>query len=83
MRSRYSTLAIIGLGLFPTAISMVIVYYLMERIGPSAVSFTNYLVPIFALLLGAVAFSETLSWNIVVALLCILAGIAITSFSHR
>jgi drug/metabolite transporter (DMT)-like permease len=78
-----STLAIIGLGLFPTAISMVIVYYLMERIGPSAVSFTNYLVPIFALLLGAIAFNETLSWNIALALLCILAGIAITSFSRR
>lgn len=55
-----STLAILGLGLFPTAISMVIVYYLMEHIGPSAVSFTNYLVPIFALLLGAVVFNETL-----------------------
>ena len=78
-----SALAIIGLGLFPTAISMVIVYYLMERIGPSAVSFTNYLVPIFALLLGAVAFNETLSWNIVLALLCILAGIAVTSYSRR
>jgi drug/metabolite transporter (DMT)-like permease len=78
-----STFAIIGLGLFPTAISMVIVYYLMERIGPSAVSFTNYLVPIFALLLGAVAFNETLSWNIVAALICILSGIAITSFSRR
>ena len=78
-----STLAIIGLGLFPTAVSMVIVYYLMERIGPSAVSFTNYLVPIFALLLGAVAFNETLSWNIVVALLSILSGIAVTSFSSR
>ncbi len=78
-----STLAIIGLGIFPTAISMVIVYYLMERIGPSALSYTNYLVPIFALLLGAVAFNETLSWNILVALLCILAGIAITSLSRR
>lgn len=78
-----SSLAILGLGLFPTAISMVIVYYLMEHIGPSAVSFTNYLVPIFALLLGAVAFNETLSWNIALALLCILAGIAITSFSRR
>ncbi len=78
-----STLAIIGLGLFPTAISMVIVYYLMERIGPSAVSFTNYLVPIFALLLGAMAFNEALSWNIVTALLFILAGIAVTSFSRR
>ena len=78
-----AALAIIGLGLFPTAISMVIVYYLMERIGPSAVSFTNYLVPIFALLLGAVAFKETLSWNIVAALLCILAGVAITSLSRR
>ena len=78
-----STLAIIGLGIFPTAISMVIVYYLMEHIGPSAVSFTNYLVPIFALLLGAMAFNETLSWNIAIALLCILAGIAVTSFSRR
>ena len=78
-----STLAIIGLGIFPTAISMVIVYYLMEHIGPSAVSFTNYLVPIFALLLGAMAFNETLSWNITIALLCILAGIAVTSFSRR
>jgi drug/metabolite transporter (DMT)-like permease len=78
-----STLAIICLGVFPTAISMVIVYYLMERIGPSTVSFTNYLVPIFALLLGAVAFNETLSWNIVAALLCILAGIAVTSWSSR
>ena len=78
-----SALAVIGLGIFPTAISMVIVYYLMERIGPSAVSFTNYLVPIFALLLGAVAFNEILSWNIVVALLCILAGIAVTSLSRR
>ena len=78
-----ASIAIIGLGLFPTAISMVIVYYLMERIGPSAVSFTNYLVPVFALLLGAVAFKETLSWNIALALLCILAGIAITSFSRR
>jgi drug/metabolite transporter (DMT)-like permease len=78
-----STLAIICLGVFPTAISMVIVYYLMERIGPSTVSFTNYLVPIFALLLGAVAFNETLSWNIVAALLCILTGIAVTSWSSR
>jgi drug/metabolite transporter (DMT)-like permease len=75
--------AILSLGLFPTAISMVIVYYLMERIGPSAVSYTNYLVPIFALLLGALLFNEALSWNIVAALLCILAGIAITSFSRR
>jgi drug/metabolite transporter (DMT)-like permease len=78
-----SALAILGLGVFPTAISMVIVYYLMEHIGPSAVSFTNYLVPVFALLLGAAAFNETLSWNILVALLCILAGIAITSLSRR
>jgi drug/metabolite transporter (DMT)-like permease len=78
-----SALAILGLGVFPTAISMVIVYYLMEHIGPSAVSFTNYLVPVFALLLGALAFNEALSWNILVALLCILAGIATTSLSRR
>ena len=79
----HSALAVIGLGLFPTALSMLIVYYLMERIGPSAVSFTNYLVPVFALVLGAFAFGENLSWNIAVALACILAGVAVTSISRR
>ena len=78
-----SAFAVIGLGLFPTALSMLIVYYLMERIGPSAVSFTNYLVPVFALVLGAFAFVENLSWNIAVALACVLAGVAVTSISRR
>ena len=78
-----SSLAVLGLGLFPTALATVIVYGVIERIGPSAVSFANYLVPIFALVLGAIAFNETLSWNIVAALFLITAGLVVTGFSRR
>lgn len=78
-----SALAVLGLGLFPTALATVIVYGVIERIGPSSVSFANYLVPIFALVLGAIAFNETLSWNIVVALFLITAGLVVTGFSRR
>ena len=78
-----SALAVLGLGLFPTALATVIVYGVIERIGPSSVSFANYLVPIFALVLGAIAFNETLSWNIVMALFLITAGLVVTGFSRR
>jgi drug/metabolite transporter (DMT)-like permease len=75
-------LATLGLGLFPTALATVIMYKAMERNGPSFVSFTNYLVPVFALLLGAVLFGEKLYWNIAFALALILSGIAVTRLSR-
>jgi drug/metabolite transporter (DMT)-like permease len=75
--------ATIGLGLFPTALATVIMYRAMERNGPSFVSFTNYLVPIFALLLGAFLFGEKLNWNIALALIFILSGLGMTRLSRR
>jgi drug/metabolite transporter (DMT)-like permease len=71
-------LAVIGLGLLPTAAATVLVYHLMARNGPSFVSYSNYLVPVFAVLLGAAVLGETLHWNILAALLLVLAGIAVS-----
>jgi drug/metabolite transporter (DMT)-like permease len=71
-------LAVLGLGLLPTAAATLIVYRLMARTGPSFVSYSNYLVPVFAVLLGAVVLNETLHWNILAALLLVLAGIAVS-----
>jgi drug/metabolite transporter (DMT)-like permease len=71
-------LAVVGLGLFPTALATVVAYRLMARMGPSFVSVSNYLVPVFAVALGAVIFTEPLHWNILAALLLILTGIAIS-----
>lgn len=70
--------AVIGLGLLPTALATLLMYRLMERIGPSFVAYSNYLVPVYAVLLGAAVLGEQLSWNVLAALLLIIAGIAIS-----
>ena len=51
--------------------------------GPSFVAYSNYLVPIFAVLLGAAVLNETLGWNILVALALVLSGIAISRIQPR
>ena len=73
--------AVVGLGLLPTAFATLLMYRLMLRIGPSFVAYSNYLVPVYAVLFGALTLGETLSWNIVAALILILAGIAISRIS--
>jgi len=75
--------AVVGLGLFPTAIATLLVYRLMARAGPSFVSYSNYLVPIFAVLLGAMLLHEELGWNILAALVLVLSGIAISRITPR
>ena len=75
--------SVIGLGLFPTAFATVLVYRLMARAGPSFVAYSNYLVPIFAVLLGAAVLGEELHWNILAALILVLSGIAISRIQPR
>lgn len=75
--------AVVGLGLFPTAMATVLVYRLMARAGPSFVSYSNYLVPIFAVLLGAALLGEELGWSILVSLILVLSGIAISRIQPR
>lgn len=70
--------AVAGLGLFPTAIATLLTYRLMIRTGPSFVAYSNYLVPVYAVILGAIVLNEELGWNIVAALVLILSGIAIS-----
>jgi drug/metabolite transporter (DMT)-like permease len=70
--------AVIGLGLLPTAFASVVMYKLMERTGPSFVSMSNYLVPVYAVLFGAIILREQLGWNVLAALALVLAGIAIS-----
>ena len=71
-------LAALGLGLFPTGLATVIMYKLMERTSPTMVSQSNYLVPVFAVILGAVAMNESIGWTVLAALALILAGIFIS-----
>jgi drug/metabolite transporter (DMT)-like permease len=73
--------AVVGLGLLPTALASLLMYRLMARVGPSFVAYSNYLVPMFALLLGSAALGEPLGWVTAASLALILAGIAISRMS--
>jgi len=70
--------SVIGLGVLPTAIATLLMYRLIHRTGPSFVAYSNYLVPVYAVLLGALLLGEALSWNVALALALILLGIAVS-----
>jgi drug/metabolite transporter (DMT)-like permease len=71
-------LAVAGLGVLPTAMASLILYKLLARSGPSFVAYSNYLIPPYAVIAGAIVLGEHLSWNIFAALALILSGIAIS-----
>jgi drug/metabolite transporter (DMT)-like permease len=75
-------LSVLGLGILPTGIATLLVYRLLPRCGVSFVTLSNYLVPVYALVLGALTLGEPLAVNVAFGLALILAGIAI-SRRHR
>lgn len=81
--STASLAAGIALGLFPTALASLVVYVLLARAGASFVSTSNYLIPAFAVILGALALSEKISVSAILGLAFILAGIAISEGRWR
>jgi drug/metabolite transporter (DMT)-like permease len=70
--------AVALLGLFSTAIAAVIYFRLIERAGPGFVSQLNYLIPVWAVILGAVLFGERPSSSDYLAMIIILLGIAVS-----
>ena len=70
-------LAMVYLGIFPTALTTVILFYLVQQRGANFVAYANYLIPIFAVLWGAVFLDENLSNQAGVALVVILSGMVI------
>ncbi|MFN0191879.1 MAG: DMT family transporter [Aestuariivirga sp.] len=75
--------SVIGLGLLPTAAASLLMYAMMARTGPSFISYSNYLVPVYALFFGAAALGEELNARVFVALGLILIGIAVSRISRR
>ncbi len=73
-----SMLATIALGIFPTGIGSIVIVILIQRVGASFMSYANYLVPLWAIVLGAVLFGERLSVNAFIALGVVSIGLAIS-----
>lgn len=76
-------LCVLGLGIVPTAIATLLVYAIVRSAGVSFVAYSNYLVPVYALALGAVVLGETLAASIGIGLALILLGIAASRMRMR
>jgi drug/metabolite transporter (DMT)-like permease len=72
-----ATWAIAALGLLPTALAALLRVRVIRSAGPSFMTLVNYQVPLWALLIGAVALSEPLPGRFFGALALILGGLAL------
>ncbi len=70
-------LSLVLLGVFPTALATIIYFAVIARVGPSFLSQINYLIPVWAVIIGILFLNEKIGINAIIALVIILLGIAI------
>ena len=70
--------AVVMLGLFPTALAMLLLLQILRKHGASFLSMNNYMVPVFGVMWGVIFLAEKPSPESAIALIFILSGIAIT-----
>ncbi len=76
-------LAVIGLGLFPSALAQVGYIALIRSAGATFLSLTNYTIPIWAALLGWLAFGDRIAPSTWGAFALILAGVFLARSGRR
>lgn len=81
--SARSLAATATMGLLATAISGVVMFRLIHSAGPSFLSLTNYLIPVYVVMLGTTLLGEQLSTQALVALGLIVSGIAVSEWRRR
>ncbi|GGC98485.1 DMT family transporter [Aquisalinus flavus] len=75
--SALSWLAILFLGLFPSAIAAILIITLIRKAGAGFMALTNYATPVVAIIIGMSAFGEPLKPTFIAGLVAILIGLAI------
>ncbi|MFK7802303.1 MAG: DMT family transporter [Anaerolineae bacterium] len=70
---------LIFLGIGVTGLATVTYFYLIEELGAGAASMTIYIIPIAGVITGILVLNEEFRWQMGVALVLILGGIAITN----
>lgn len=76
-------LALLALGALSTGLATVVYFSLVARAGPTFLSLINYLIPVWAVLLGALALGERLPARAFAALALILAGMVLARWQFR
>ncbi|MCW3014264.1 MAG: hypothetical protein JWO02_1356 [Solirubrobacterales bacterium] len=67
----------LGLAVFGTALAFVLLYALMDALGPGRAALNTYLVPVFALAYGSVFLDEQVGAEALAGLALVLAGVAV------
>lgn len=80
MPDRMSMFWLVLLGLVPTAGANFLRVLVVRTAGPVFMSLTNYQVPIWAVVMGAIFLSEPLPPSLLLALLLILGGVALSQW---
>ncbi|MEO1100793.1 MAG: DMT family transporter [Pseudomonadota bacterium] len=70
-----SIIAVIGLGVGPSALAALLYIFLVRRAGANFLALTGYSIPIVSAGMGWVFFGETQSWNAIAAFALILGGV--------
>lgn len=78
-----SILSIIGLGIFPTGLNGVLIIMLIRRTGAGFMALSNYITPVWAVMMGAIVYNERLAMTAFAALAIILIGVAISQRKPR
>lgn len=78
-----SVLALVFLGLLATGFATLLYFRIIQGPGPTFLSLVNFLVPVWAVLAGAVFLNEPLPVSIFSGLGLILSGIAISEFGPK
>lgn len=71
-------LGLLGLGALGSGIAFVLNYQIVRAAGPSTASTVTYLVPLFAVVVGAAFLGEQVNWHEPVGGLVVLLGVAVT-----
>jgi len=73
-----SAVAVVVLGLFPTALAYILYFTLLRRTDANFIALNNYLIPCLGVVWGIVFLDEILHWRAILALGIILTGIGFT-----
>jgi len=78
-----AVIAVVWMGLFPTAVATIVYFQLIRRAGATFMSITNYLTPGISVLLGILLLDERPGWNVYAGMALILLGVGLAQYRSR
>ena len=78
-----SFISVLIMGIFSTAMASIVMFNLTKKAGPTFVSLTHYVLPIYVVVIGTLFLRETLDFNQILGMVIIIFGIIITRFGSK